>query len=88
MPPINPSSSLPGTSALTSLAGGVLTVALIISVLAVIVGGGVFAVAHRSGFAGQMHRGQQLLVGGLVGAVVIGAAHTLVGWSYGFGGGF
>ena len=88
LPPITPSNSLPGTNQLTSLAGGVLTVALVMAVIAVIVGGGIYAVGHRGGFAAQAHRGQQLLVGGVIGAVVVGAAHTLIGWSYGFGGGF
>src|SRR3954470_24767208 len=88
VPAVPPEANLPGTAEITSLLRGLAMYGLLAAVAALLVGGGMWAWAWRNGTFQRAHQGQMLVLGGLVGAVITGAATVLVNFAYGAGSAF
>ena len=85
---ITQNSSIPGTSKVESLIGGLMTLGLAGCVAAVIFGGAAWGFGERRANFTAAHHGRRLVEGGLLGAVAIGAAVALVNQAMGVGLGF
>ena len=81
-------SSIPGTSKVESLIGGLMTLGLAGCVAAVVFGGAAWGFGERRANFTAAHHGRRLVEGGLLGAVAIGAAVALVNQAVGVGLGF
>ena len=85
---ITQNSSVPGTSKVESLVGGLMTLGLAGCVAAVVFGGAAWGFGERRANFTAAHHGRRLVEGGLLGAVAIGAAVALVNQAVGVGLGF
>lgn len=83
---VTPNTSLPGTHALTSLVGGLLTIAMVVAVLGVILSAISMAVGHHSGNSRLGERGRTGLLVSFIAAIVLGGADALVNFALGVGG--
>jgi hypothetical protein len=88
VPQVTPSATLPGTEEVKALLGGVAQYGLLAALFAVLAGAVMWAWAHRAGAIDRAHRGQMLVLGGVLGALIIGAASVLVNFGYTAGGAF
>lgn len=73
---------LPGASLLKQALGWLRYLALFGSVASLLLGAALWGVGQLSGNAQGAQRGRQLLIGGLVGAIIAGAAFGLVNLLY------
>lgn len=76
---------LPGISALQSVVGGVMTVGLVLSVLALIVSAVVWGFGANSSNPHAASRGKVGVLVSCGAAVLCGAAVTLINWAWGVG---
>jgi hypothetical protein len=83
---IDPNSKLPGTAQLTNLVGGLMTWVLLACVAAVLGGAAAWGFGSRSGHFGASQNGRMLVLGGVAGAMITGAATALVNFGFGVGG--
>lgn len=83
---IKPNSTLPGTAQLASLLGGLVTWVLYACGAAILLGAGAWGLGHHSGNYAAEQRGRQMALGGVIGAIVAGAASALVNFGFGLGG--
>ena len=82
---VDPNGDLPGTAQLTSLVGGLMTWALLACVLAVLAGAAAWGFGARSGHFGASQQGRLMVLGGVAGAMITGAAAALVNFGFGIG---
>lgn len=82
---VDPNSKLPGTAQLTSLVGGLITWVLLACVLAVLAGAAAWGFGARSGHFGASQQGRLMVLGGVAGAMITGAATALVNFGFGIG---
>jgi hypothetical protein len=76
---------LPGGDLITSLLGGLAQWGIYGAGFAVLAGALLWGVSHRAGFVNGAHRGRELVVGGLLGALVVGASSALVNFAFSAG---
>jgi len=77
--------ALPGGDLINRLLGGLSQWGLWGSVFAMLGGGLIWGVSHRANSMSGAHRGRDLVIGGLIGALVIGAAPALVNFAFSSG---
>jgi hypothetical protein len=82
---VDPNSKLPGTPQLTSLVGGLMTWVLLACVAAVLAGAAAWGIGSRSGHFGATQNGRLMVLGGVAGAMITGAATALVNFGFGVG---
>ncbi len=82
---VDPNSKLPGTAQLSTLVGGLMTWVLLACVLAVLAGAAAWGFGARSGHFGASQQGRTMVIGGVAGAVITGAAAALVNFGFGLG---
>lgn len=82
---VDPNNNLPGTAQLASLVGGLMTWALLACVLAVLAGAAAWGFGARSGHFGASQQGRLMVLGGVAGAMITGAAAALVNFGFGVG---
>ena len=82
---VHPNSNLPGTVQLTALIGGLMTWVLLACVLAVLAGAAAWGFGARSGHFGASQQGRLMVVGGVAGAMIAGAATALINFGFGLG---
>ena len=82
---VDPNSELPGTAQLISLVGGLMTWVLLACVLAVLAGAAAWGFGARNGHFGASQQGRLMVVGGVAGAMITGAAAALVNFGFGVG---
>ena len=82
---VDPNSKLPGTAQLTSLVGGLMTWVLLACVLAILAGAGAWGFGARSGHFGASQQGRLMVIGGVAGEMITGAASALVNFGFGVG---
>jgi hypothetical protein len=85
VPVVPAAPSLPGTEEVTSLLQGLAQYGLLAAVAALLLGGALWAWASRNGAFQRVHQGQMLVLGGLIGALITGAATVLVNFAYSAG---
>ena len=83
---VDPNSKLPGTVQLTSLVGGLMTWVLLACVAAVLIGAATWGFGSRSGHYAATQQGRTMVLGGVAGAMITGAATALVNFGFGVGG--
>lgn len=83
---VDPNSNLPGTAQLTSLIGGLMTWVLLACVAAVLIGAAAWGFGSRSGHFAATEKGRTMVLGGVAGAMITGAATALVNFGFGVGG--
>jgi hypothetical protein len=83
---VDPNSKLPGTVQLTSLVGGLMTWVLLACVAAVLIGAAAWGFGSRSGHFAATQQGRTMVLGGVAGAMITGAATALVNFGFGVGG--
>lgn len=83
---VDPNSKLPGTVQLTSLVGGLMTWVLLACVAAVLIGAAAWGFGSRSGHFAATQQGRTMVLGGVAGAMITGAATALVNFGFGIGG--
>jgi hypothetical protein len=83
---INPNNKLPGTAQLAHLVGGLMTWVLIACVVAILAGAATWGFGSKMGHMGAAQHGRVMVLGGVVGALVAGAAVALVNFAFGVGG--
>lgn len=83
---INPNNGLPGTAQIAQLVGGLVTWVLYACGAAILLGAGAWGLGHQSGHYNAEHRGRAMALGGVIGAMVAGAASALVNYGFGLGG--
>src|SRR5438552_15507086 len=88
VPEVHAQPSLPGTEEIISLLRGLAEYGLLAALAALLAGAALWAWAWRSGAFQRMHQGQLRVLGGLVGAVITGAASVLVSFAYSAGAAF
>lgn len=81
-----PNNQLPGTAQLAELVGGLVTWVLYACVAVVLLGAGAWGFGHHSGHYGAEQRGRAMTLGGILGAVISGAAGALVTFGFNLGG--
>ena len=83
---ISPSdASMPGAGVIRGLLNGLAQYGLYAAGAAVVVGGGMWGYANLNERPGGVNRGQKVAIGGVIGAVVIGAANVIINTAYGAG---
>lgn len=82
---VDPNSKLPGTPQLSSLVGGLMTWVLLACVAAVLAGAAAWGIGSRSGHFGATQNGRLMVLGGVAGAMITGAATALVNFGFGVG---
>ena len=83
---IDPNNRLPGTAQLAELVGGLVTWVLLACAAAILLGAGAWGLGHQSGNYAAEHRGRAMALGGIIGAMIAGAASALVNFGFGVGG--
>ena len=83
---IDPNNRLPGTAQLADLIGGLVTWVLFACAAAILLGAGAWGMGRQSGNYAAEHRGRSMALGGVVGAMIAGAATALVNFGFGVGG--
>lgn len=79
-------SGLPGGAALQKMLNGLVFLGLIACVAAVVLGGATWFVGSQAGNYNASLGGRRAVVGGIVGALVIGASAAIVNFFYAAGG--
>jgi 4-hydroxybenzoate polyprenyltransferase len=80
---LNPSTAdLPGSAALQSIANGIASWALIGTLIALLLGAGLWAVGSHTQNAHQSMAGRRAVITALVAAVLIGAAPALINFFF------
>lgn len=82
---VDPNSKLPGTAQLTNLVGGLMTWVLLACVVAVLAGAAAWGFGARSGHFGASQQGRLMVIGGVAGAMITGAATALINFGFGIG---
>jgi hypothetical protein len=82
---VDPNSNLPGTAQLTNLVGGLMTWVLLACILAILAGAAAWGFGARSGHFGASQQGRMMVLGGVAGAMITGAAAALVNFGFGIG---
>lgn len=77
--------SMPGAGVVRGLLNGLAQYGLYAAGAAVVVGGGMWGYANLNERPGAVNRGQKVAIGGVLGAVVIGAANVIINTAYGAG---
>jgi hypothetical protein len=83
---ISPNHHLPGTPQVADLVGGLVTWVLYACGAAILIGAASWGLGHRSGNFGAEQKGRSMAIGGIIGAIVAGAATALVNFGFGVGG--
>jgi hypothetical protein len=83
---INPNKNLPGTAQIAALVGGLVTWVLYACGAAILLGAGAWGLGHQAGNYAAEHKGRAMALGGIIGAMVAGAASALVNFGFGVGG--
>jgi hypothetical protein len=83
---VDPNSKLPGTVQLTSLVGGLMTWVLLACVAAVLIGAAAWGFGSRASHFTATQHGRTMVLGGVAGAMITGAATALVNFGFGIGG--
>jgi hypothetical protein len=83
---IDPNNDLPGTAQIAALVGGLVTWVLFACAAAILLGAAAWGLGHQSGNYAAEHRGRAMALGGVIGAMVAGAASALVNFGFGVGG--
>jgi hypothetical protein len=83
---INPNNNLPGTAQIAALVGGLVTWVLYACGAAILLGAGAWGLGHQAGNYNAEHKGRSMALGGVIGAMVAGAASALVNFGFGVGG--
>lgn len=76
---------LPGGDALTQLVGGLMWMGLIACVAAIIIGAAAWGLAGHSGNYQAAYMGRKAVLGGFLGALLIGAAAAIVTFAFDLG---
>jgi len=79
---LSPNTTLPGTTTIQSLLGGLMTVALYVCAGAMAIGGGAWAFGQRAGNLSASHRGRELVLGAFLGALLIGAIQLIINFAF------
>ena len=82
VPHITPDGSLPGGVVIGHLLNGLASWALYACLFAFLLGATIWAFSVRAGNFTQAHKGRDLLLGGLIGALVTGAASVIVHFAF------
>ena len=82
---VDPNSKLPGTTQLNSLIGGLMTWVLLACVAAVLLGAAAWGFGSRTGHFAASQHGRGMVLGGVAGAMITGAAAALVNFGFGLG---
>lgn len=82
-----PNGSLPGSDTIAKLVGGLAEWGLYACLAAIVIGGAWWGWSQRSSNYHGVHSGRNLLLGGVIGAIVIGAANVIVAWAFTTGSG-
>ena len=82
VPKITPDGSLPGGVVIGHLLNGLASWALYACLFAFLLGATIWAFSVRAGNFTQAHKGRDLLLGGLIGALVTGAASVIVHFAF------
>jgi hypothetical protein len=82
---VTPNTSLPGSSEITTLLGGLAQWAIYASIGALLIGAVTWGFASRTGNFDHAHRGRNLLLGGVAGAVLAGAVSTIIDFAFSAG---
>lgn len=73
---------MPGAGVIQGLLNGVAQYGLYAAAGAVIVGGGMWGYANWQERPGSVNRGQKVALGGVLGAIVIGAANVIINTAF------
>ena len=79
------SNSLPGNGIISGLLNGLAQFGLYAAGAAIVVGGGMWGYANWQERPGAVNRGQKVAIGGILGAVVIGAANVIINTAFAAG---
>lgn len=85
VPQINPDGYLPGGEVIGHVLNGLASWALYACLFAFLLGAAIWAFSVRAGNFTQAHKGRDLLLGGLIGALITGAASTVVHFAFSTG---
>ena len=77
--------SLPGASALQSIANGVAAWALLIALVGLLAGAAMWAIGSHSGNYQQTYTGKRTLIASALASVVVGAAPALINFFFHLG---
>jgi hypothetical protein len=83
---VDPNSKLPGTAQLSSLLGGLMTWVLLACVAAILIGAAAWGFGSRASHFTATQHGRTMVLGGVAGAMITGAATALVNFGFGIGG--
>ena len=83
---VPPNHNLPGTSQIAELIGGLVTWVLYACVAVVLLGAAAWGVGHQGGYFAAEQRGRAMTLGGILGAIIAGAASALVTFGFNLGG--
>jgi hypothetical protein len=76
---------LPGGDALAKLVGGLMYMGLILCIAAIVVGAAMWGLSAHSGNYQGAYMGRKAVLGGFLGALLIGAAAAIVRFAFGAG---
>jgi Family of unknown function (DUF6112) len=83
---VNPNlTGLPGGTALQKFVNGLAGFSLLACLVAVIIGGGAWGLGHQSGNFQYTSRGKQGVLGGIVGAFLIGGSAAIINFFFNAG---
>jgi hypothetical protein len=82
---VDPNTQLPGTAQLNGLIGGLMTWVLLACVAAVLLGAAAWGFGSRTGHFAATQHGRGMVLGGVAGAMITGAAAALVNFGFGIG---
>lgn len=71
-------SGLPGLELFLKLLGWLAQIALWGSLASILMGAAVWGLAHSSGYGNGSQNGRKMLIGGIIGALLVGLAPTMV----------
>ena len=84
---VNPNGAgIPGAQLVGNLINGVAQFALFASVGAVLVGAGFWGWSNYNDRAAGVNRGQKMILGGVLGAVIVGASNLIINSAFAAGG--
>ncbi|MHB8449191.1 MAG: DUF6112 family protein [Mycobacteriales bacterium] len=81
-----PNQNLPGTTQIADLVGGLVTWVLYACIAVVLLGAAAWGVGHHGGSYAAEQRGRAMTLGGILGAIIAGAASALVTFGFNLGG--
>jgi hypothetical protein len=82
---VDPNSKLPGTTQLNNLVGGLMTWVLLACVAAVLIGAAAWGFGSKMSHYAATQNGRTMVLGGVAGAMITGAATALVNYGFGIG---